>query len=156
MIVKEVTKTLIKRKKTIAVAESCTGGLISHVLTNISGSSKYFKLGIVSYSNVAKSKLLKINKKNIVRFGAVSEKIAILMAKKVRALAKTNMGLSATGFAGPKGGNKKNPLGTVYIALSYKNFIFSKKYKFSGTRTQIKNKTKNKALLLVKQCLQTQ
>jgi len=156
MLLNEVAKILIKRKRTIAVSESCTGGLISQALTNISGSSKYFKLGMVLYSNNMKSKLLGINKKDIERFGAVSEEIAILMAKKVQTLAKTHIGLATTGFAGPKGGNKKNPVGTVYIALSYRDLIFSKKYKFNGTRTQIKNKAKNKSLLLIKRCLQNQ
>ncbi|MBL7197271.1 MAG: CinA family protein [Candidatus Omnitrophica bacterium] len=156
MLLKEIAKLLLKNKKTLAVAESCTGGLVSHTLTNISGSSKYFKLGLVLYSNNAKSEILKIKKEDIRRFGAVSEKTAILMAKKIKSLANTHIGLSTTGFAGPKGGNKRNPVGTVYIALAYKNSIFIEKFKFNATRTQIKNKAKNKALLLIKQCLESQ
>jgi nicotinamide-nucleotide amidase len=153
MLLKEVSKLLLKNKKTIAVAESCTGGLISNSLTDISGSSKYFKLGLVLYSNEEKSKILKIRRKDISSFGAVSDKIASLMAKRIKVLAKTNIGLATTGFAGPKGGNKINPVGTVYVALAYKNSLVVKKYKFMGKRTQIKIKTKNKALSLIKQCL---
>jgi nicotinamide-nucleotide amidase len=156
MLLNEVARLLLQKKQTLAVAESCTGGLIAHDLTNISGSSKYFKLGLVLYGNDEKARLLRIKKPVIKRFGAVSGQIATLMAKRVRLLAKTKIGLSTTGFAGPNGGNKNNPVGTIYIAVACKNCAFSKRYKFSGTRKQIKNKAKNKALLLIKQCLQKQ
>ena len=150
---KEIAKILLRKHKTVAVAESCTGGLIAHTLTNISGSSKYLKLGLVLYSNEAKSKILNIKKSDIKRFGPVSREIAILMAKKVKSLAKTHIGLSATGIAGPTGGSKKKPVGTVYIALSYGNIISVSRCKFKGTRSQIKHKTRDKALRLIKQCL---
>lgn len=156
MLLKEVAKLLLKNKKTIAIAESCTGGLICHELTNISGSSKYFKLGLVVYSKQAKSKLLKIKKQDLNRFGVVSKKITALMAQSVRKFARTDIGLATTGIAGPSGGSKKNPVGTVYIALAFRNSIFVEKFKFKGSRTQIKNKAKNKALLLIKQCLDNQ
>ncbi len=153
MLLEQVSKLLLKNTKTIAVAESCTGGLISHALTNVSNSSKYFKLGLTLYSNNAKSKILKVRKQDINRFGSVSKEITILMAKRVKSLAKTNIGLATTGFAGPKGKTKNNPVGTIYIALAYKNLVTVKKSRFSGTRIQIKNKAKNKALSLVKECL---
>ena len=153
MLIQKVCKLLLKTGKTIAVAESCTGGLISSSLTNISGSSKYFKLGLVLYSNSAKSKLLRIGKKDISRFGAVSEEIAALMAKKVKTLSGAHIGLATTGFAGPNGGNKQNPIGTVYIALAYKDSVIVKKCGFNGKRIQIKNKAKNRALSLIMQCL---
>lgn len=153
MKLKQIPKLLLKSRKTIAVAESCTGGLISHALTNVSGSSNYFKLGLILYSDNAKSKILKIRKADISRFGSVSKEIAILMAKKVKSLTKTDIGLATTGFAGPKGGNINNPIGTVYIALAYKNSVTVKKLKFIGKRIQIKNKAKNKALSLIKECL---
>ena len=156
MLLKEIAKILLQNKKTVAVAESCTGGLISHALTNISGSSKYFVLGLVLYSNKTKSQVLKIKKDDIKHYGPVSEKIAILMAKKVKELALTDIGISTTGIAGPAGGTKKNPVGTIYIALAHKNSISVKKFKFSGTRIQIKNKAKNKALRLIEQCLKNQ
>ena len=153
MLLKKIAQLLLKNKLTIAVAESCTGGLICHALTNVSGSSKYFKLGIILYSDDTKSKFLGINKQDLKQFRAVSEKIAIIMAKKVKAFAKTDIGLSTTGIAGPTGGSKENPLGTIYIALAYKNLTAVELFRFTGTRTQIKNKAKNKALLLIKQCL---
>lgn len=156
MLLKEVTKLLLGKKLTIAVAESCTGGLISHTLTNISGSSKYFKLGLVLYSNQAKSTILKISSKQIKRFGAVSEEIAVLMAKRVKKSAKAHIGISTTGIAGPSGGSKTKPVGTVFIGIAYKNHTSAKKFRFKGTRSEIKNQTKNKALLLVKQCLRNQ
>jgi nicotinamide-nucleotide amidase len=109
MPLKDVTNLLLRNKKTIAVAESCSGGLISHSLTNISGSSKYFKLGIVLYSNQSKSRILKIKEKEIKTHGAVSQRIAYLMAKKVKQLAKTDIGVSTTGIAGPTGGSPKSP-----------------------------------------------
>lgn len=156
MLLKEVTKLLLKKKLTIAVGESCSGGLICHTLTNISGSSKYFKLGLVLYSNQAKSKILKINPVDIRKHGAVSEKIAFLMAKKIKELAKTDIGISTTGIAGPGGGSRKKPVGTVFIGIACKNCAIVRKFNFKGTRLQIKNKTKNKALLLIKRCLDNQ
>ena len=117
MNTKEIASLLFAAKKTIAVAESCTGGLIAHALTNISGSSLYFSAGFVAYSNEAKSQFLKIPPKTIARFGAVSKQVAIAMAKNVRALAHTDVGLAATGIAGHNGGSKQKPVGTVYIAL---------------------------------------
>lgn len=153
MSLKEIVNLLLKNKKTIAIAESCTGGLISSALTRLSGSSKFFKLGLVVYSNQAKSRLLNIYPRDISRFGAVSRRIALLMAKGVKKLAKTDIGISTTGIAGPAGGSKKKPVGTVFIALAYKNSVWVEKFKFIGTRTQIRIKTKNKALSLIKRCL---
>ena len=153
MPLKDVTNLLLRNKKTIAVAESCSGGLISHSLTNISGSSKYFKLGIVLYSNQSKSRILKIKEKEIKTHGAVSQRIAYLMAKKVKQLAKTDIGVSTTGIAGPTGGSPKKPVGTVFIGIANKNSVRVKKFHFKGNRLKIKNQTKNKALLLIKQCL---
>jgi len=155
-MIKEIARILLKNQKTIAVAESCTGGLIAHTLTNVSGSSKYFKLGLVLYSNEAKSRVLKIKNVDIKRYGAVSRKIAMLMAKEVKDLARTHIGLSTSGIAGPTGGSKKKPIGTVYIALAYDNLLSVRKFKFIGTRSQIKNKTKDRALHLIKQCLKNQ
>jgi nicotinamide-nucleotide amidase len=156
MLLEETANLLFRNKKTVAIAESCTGGLICHTLTNINGSSKYFKLGLVLYSNEAKSKILNIAANDIERFGAVSGEIAILMAKKIRALARTDIGLSTTGIAGPTGGTKRNPVGSVYIALVDNKLEIVRKFRFRGTRTQIKNKAKDKALQLIKQCIENQ
>ena len=153
MSLKETHSILLKHRKTIAVAESCTGGLISHTLTNISGSSSYFKLGLVVYSNESKSKILNIPHKQISRFGAVSKEVAFLMANNVRKLAKTDIGIATTGIAGPTGATKKKPIGTVYIAISHKHSTKVKKILFRGSRTQIKNKTKDRALSIIKECL---
>jgi len=153
MLLKNATNLLLKSKKTIAVAVSCTGGLISHYLTNISGSSGYFKLGLVLYSSQAKSEILKIKEKEIKIHGAVSKRVAFLMAKNVKQLAKTDIGVSTTGIAGPTGGDTNKPIGTVFIGITCKNSTLVKKFCFKGSRLSIKNQTKNKTLLLIKKCL---
>ena len=152
-MLEEIAKIAIKKKKTISVAESCTGGLISHTLTNVSGSSKYFKLGVVVYSNQTKSNILRIPSGKIMKFGAVSEQIAKQMAQRVRILGKTDIGLACTGIAGPTGGSKRKPAGTVFIAIADKSGCYVEGFRFKGGRLQIKNKTKTKSLLLLKQCL---
>ena len=111
---------LKKKALTLSIAESCTGGLLSKMLTDKSGSSAYFCLGLVTYSNSAKAKILKIDKGLLRTKGAVSKEVALEMAKSVRQLAKTELGLSISGIAGPSGATKTKPLGLVYIALSTK------------------------------------
>lgn len=156
MNIQEIASLLSNAQKTVAVAESCTGGLIAHTLTNISGSSLYFSAGFVVYSNEAKSCFLKIPPKTIARFGAVSKQVAVAMAQNVRVLARTDIGLAATGIAGPGGGNTKKPVGTVYIALATADSTWVKQFLFHGARIDIKKKTTNAALLLLKKCLATQ
>lgn len=112
-----VAKILTKKKLTIAVAESCTGGLVSHRLTNISGSSRYFVTGIVAYSNESKENILGISRETMRRCGTVSKEIALKMAEGIRYLACVDIGLGITGTAGPTGGTKSRPVGLVYIAL---------------------------------------
>ena len=136
-----ISKLLIKKSKTIAVAESCTGGLLSNLLTNIPGSSKYFLLGIVAYSNKAKISILKIPAKIIKTHAVVSKQVAGLMAKNVRELAASDYGIGISGIAGPSGGTPKKPIGTVYISLATKNKLSTKKYHFAGSRVTIKRKT---------------
>jgi nicotinamide-nucleotide amidase len=155
MLLNQVAKLLLEKRLTIAVAESCTGGLLCNSLTNISGSSKYFKLGLVLYSNQQKSKILKINEKEIETYGAVSKKISLALANKVKEMANTDIGVATTGIAGPTGATKDKPVGTVFIAIACKNFVNGGRFNFKGTRLQIKNQAKNKALLLIKQCLKT-
>jgi len=149
----QIANLAINKHKTIAIAESCTGGLISHTLTNLSGSSKYFKFGAVVYSDESKTKILNISPKKIKQFGAVSEHIATEMAENVRTIAKTDIGLSCTGIAGPLGGNKEKPIGTVYIGIVSSLGSVVKKFNFSGSRSKIKIKTKDKALQLLTKCL---
>lgn len=156
MNAEKIASLLCNAHKTIAVAESCTGGLIAHTLTNISGSSRYFATGFVVYSNRAKSQFLRIPSKKIARFGAVSKQIASAMAKNVRVLTHADIGLAATGIAGPSGGTKKKPVGTVYIALATTRSTVVKRCSFRGSRITIKKKTTRAALQLVKRCLENQ
>lgn len=156
MNVRKMASLLWNAQKTIAVAESCTGGLIAHTLTNVGGSSRYFITGFIVYSNKAKAQFLRIPPKKIVRFGAVSQQIAVAMAKNVRVIAGTKIGLATTGIAGPDGGTKKKPVGTVYIALATTHATMVKRFSFRGSRIAIKKKTTNAALRLLEQCLENQ
>jgi len=153
LIVNQIHKLLVKNKKTIAVAESCTGGLLSSLLTLIPDSSKYFILGIVAYSNKAKENILKIPANIIAKKGAVSKDVAELLAKSVRSLAKTDFGIGITGIAGPGGGSKEKPVGSVFIALESKNKKICEKFSFTGTRLSIRKKSALKALELLKRLL---
>lgn len=152
-IVKQVHSSLIKKRKTIAVAESCTGGLLSNLLTYIRGSSRYFILGIVAYSNKSKQDILKIPAGLIAKKGAISKEIALKLAQQVRKIAKTDFGIGITGIAGPSGGTPQKPVGTVFIAVASKNKTISKKYQFRGTRVTIRKKSSLKALELLKSLL---
>jgi len=138
-----------KRNLKIAVSESCTGGLLSSVITDIPGSSEYFVLGAVVYSKEQKKKLLKISESVLRKYSPVSEETAVFMAENVRKLAKTDIGVGITGYAGPSGGTKKNPKGTVYIAVSEKGFTRSRKYLFRGRRGLVKEKAVHSALLFL-------
>ncbi len=148
-IVSEIHRLLIKKQKTIAVAESCTGGLLSKLLTDISGSSQYFILGMVAYSNKAKQSILKIPYSSLAKNGAVSKIVATAMAKSVRKLANTDFGIGVTGIAGPTGGIPRKPLGTVYIAIDSQKKKVCKKFHFIGNRIAIRKKTALKALELI-------
>jgi len=133
-----VGKLLIKNRKTIATAESCTGGLIGDRLTNISGSSLYYKGGIVAYSNSVKEKTIGVNKETLDSAGSVSEETALEMARGIRNKLDADIGLSTTGIAGPKGGTKEKPVGLVYIAISYDRG--EKVYRFTFTPYRKTNK----------------
>lgn len=149
----KIAKLLIKSKTTLSIAESCSGGLLSNRLTNIPGSSKFFTLGIIAYSNQAKIKLLKIPSKILKNYGAVSAECARLMAVNIKKIASSDIGLSITGIAGPSGGSKRKPIGLVFIALSFNKKTICEKFKFKGSRLQIKKQAADKALELIKQCL---
>ena len=133
-----VGKLLIKNRKTIATAESCTGGLIGDRLTNISGSSLYYKGGIVAYSNSVKEKTIGVKKETLDSAGSVSEETALAMARGIRNKLNADIGLSTTGIAGPKGGTKEKPVGLVYIAISYDRG--EKVYRFTFTPYRKTNK----------------
>jgi nicotinamide-nucleotide amidase len=150
---KKATEILLKRKLTIAVAESCTGGLVADSLTNIPGSSSYFICGIVAYANSAKIKLLHVKPQTLKKHGAVSQETAIELARNIKRLAKTSIGLSTTGIAGPGGGTEAKPVGTVFMAIAIGRHAYFKKYLFSGNRLDIKHQAKNASLQLLYECL---
>ena len=147
---KSLIKLLIKKKIKISVVESCTGGLLASALTSISGASKIFSLGLITYSNQAKIKILRVNKNIIKRFGAVSYECCYAMVNNLSRISKTNINISITGIAGPRGGTKKKPVGLVYIGLKKGNKIQIIKYLFkSKKRSSIQKATVKKALNLV-------
>ncbi len=145
-----VGNLLSEKRKTIAVAESCTGGLIGAKFTNVSGSSKYFERGVVTYSDQAKTELLGVPKEIIQKHGVVSEEVAILMAEGARKLAKTDYGLSATGIAGPTGGTPEKPVGLVYIGFADQNESFAHKLQFREDRLTNRERAAQAALNLVR------
>ncbi len=153
--VNQVHDLLIKNKKTIAVAESCTGGGLSNLLTRVTGSSQYFILGVVAYSNGAKKNILKIPHSIIVKYGAVSKNVARLMAKSIRKIAKTDLGIGITGIAGPAGGTIQKPVGTVFIAIDSKNKRICKKSHLRGNRVAIRKGAALETLELLKRILKT-
>ena len=146
----KLIKLLIKKKLKISFAESCTGGLLSSSITSISGSSKVFTLGLITYSNNAKIKILRVPKITILKYGAVSFETCFYMVKNLSKISKTNISLSITGIAGPKGGTKEKPVGLVYIGVKKGNKIHIKKFLFKNkNRVSIQRSTVNKALNLI-------
>jgi len=143
-------KMLSRSKKTLATAESCTGGLLADRITDIPGSSDYFKLGVVTYSNESKNKLLGIPVETIKKYGAVSKEVAGLMAKNVRQLAAADYGIGISGILGPGGATSRKPTGLVYIALSTKTKTICKEFCFVGTRNLIKYKSTQAALNMLR------
>jgi|TARA_B100001540_G_scaffold224740_1_gene198946 PncC family amidohydrolase len=147
---KKVVKYLINENLKVSLAESCTGGLLSSSITSISGSSKVFTIGLVTYSNQAKINILKVPKKIILKHGAVSYETCLSMVKNLNKISKTNISLSITGVAGPNGGTKQKPVGLVYIGIKKNNRILIKKYLFKNKkRNLIQKETVNKALNLI-------
>ena len=142
---------LLKNKKIkISIAESCTGGMVASAITSVSGSSKVFTFGMVTYSNESKIKVLKISKKIIRKYGAVSEQVCKAMVKNVSRIGKTNMSISITGIAGPSGGTKIKPVGLIYIGIKKGNKINIKKYLLKNKgRFYIQKVTVNKCLELI-------
>jgi nicotinamide-nucleotide amidase len=149
-----VSKLLKKHDRTLAVAESCTGGLVSNLLTNVQGSSKFFLEGIVSYSNQAKKDLLNVSEKLIEEHGSVSAEVAKAMAFGVKERAQAEIGLSITGVAGPtsadEGIDREKPVGLVYVAIAVNGDTEYKEYRFFGTRIDIKKYAANAALNMLR------
>ena len=147
---KLLIKQLIRKKVKISVAESCTGGLLASAITSISGASKIFNLGLVTYSNQAKIKILKVNKSIIKKYGAVSYECCYAMVNNLSKISKASINVSITGIAGPKGGTKKKPVGLVYIGVKKGNKIEITRCLFkSKKRSLIQKATVKKALNLV-------
>ena len=150
MLGKKIVNFLIKKRLTISTAESCTGGLLSSAITSVAGSSKVFKLGLVTYSNQSKIKVLKVLKNIIRKYGAVSEQVCLAMVMNLNKISKTSISISITGIAGPGGGTKKKPVGLVYIGIKKRNKISVKKYLFKNKgRTFIQKAAVNKSLRLI-------
>ena len=148
--VKKIVNRLLKKKLTISTAESCTGGLLSSTITSVAGSSKVFKLGLVTYSNQSKIKVLKVLRNIIKKYGAVSEQVCLLMVMNLNKISKTGISISITGIAGPSGGTKKKPVGLVYVGIKKRNKISVKKYSFKNKgRTFIQKAAVNKSLRLI-------
>ena len=142
----KLVKILSKKRLKISFAESCTGGLLSSSITSISGSSKVFTIGLVTYSNQSKISLLKVNKKTILKHGAVSYETCLSMVKNLSKISKTNISVSVTGVAGPKGGTKQKPVGLVYIGIKRGNKTIIRKNLFKNkNRYSIQKSTVNQA-----------
>ena len=147
----KIVKLLTKKKLTVSFAESCTGGLLASSITSISGSSKVFNMGLVTYSNNAKVKLLKVPKKTITKYGAVSYETCLSMVKNLSKISKANISISITGVAGPNGGTKEKPVGLVYIGLKKGSKIIIRKNLFKNKkRISIQKKTVNETLKIIK------
>ena len=146
----KIVKLLTSKGLTVSFAESCTGGLLSSSITSISGSSKVFNMGLVTYSNNAKVKLLKVPKKTINKYGAVSYETCLSMVKNLSKISKSNISISITGVAGPNGGTKEKPIGLVYIGLKKGRKTIIKKNLFnSKKRILIQKATVKQALKLI-------
>tara|TARA_A100000164_G_C21420343_1_gene546361 strand:- start:100 stop:558 length:459 start_codon:yes stop_codon:yes gene_type:complete len=147
---KSLIKKLTKKKIKISLAESCTGGMLASSITSVNGASKVFNLGLITYSNQSKVKILKVNKKIIKKYGAVSPECCKAMVINLSKISKANINISVTGIAGPKGGTKKKPVGLVYIGLKRGNkIIISKNIFKSKNRTSIQKKTVKKAIAII-------
>ena len=150
MSIKSLHKKLIKKKITISVAESCTGGLLAYNLTKLANSSKYFQMGLTTYSNQAKIKMLKVNKDIIKKYGAVSKECCEAMVENLSRISKSNINVSITGIAGPGGGTKEKPVGFVYIGIKKGNILLIKKNKFkSKNRNSIQKLTVKKVINII-------
>ena len=146
----KVVKRIIKKKLKISFAESCTGGMLSSKITSISGSSKVFNMGFVTYSNKAKMSILKVPKKIITKHGAVSKECCLSMVKNLSKISKANISVSITGIAGPNGGTKSKPVGLVYIGIKNRNKIIIKENLFKSTnRISIQKATVNSSLQMI-------
>ena len=146
----KIVRLLEKKRLKISFAESCTGGLLSSTITQISGSSKVFTIGLVAYSNQSKINTLKVPKNAIRKYGAVSYETCLSMVKNLNKISKTNISVSVTGIAGPRGGSKKKPVGLVFIGIKKVNKTLVRKYLFKNKkRSAIQRAAVSKSLNLI-------
>lgn len=156
MLAREVGKLLKSKGLTLALAESCTGGKVGDMITDVPGSSHYFLGGVVSYSNEAKRALLGVDSEVLRARGAVSEEAALQMAAGVRKALNARVGVGITGIAGPSGGSLTKPVGLVYIAFSSEDRLVCYKNVFDGDRSEVKRRAAEKALELLKEFLEAE
>ena len=153
-ISENLVKLLRKKKLTLAIAESCTGGLLSSSITRVNGSSKVFKFGLVTYSNNSKNKILRVPREIIKNYGAVSTQCCLSMVNNLSKIGKSNISISITGIAGPGGGSKNKPVGLVYIGLKKGNKVRAQKYIIKNNgRSYIQKKIVWKSLILIKKMI---
>lgn len=145
-MVEELVRLLTQQNKKIATAESCTGGMISQMITSVPGASAVFDCGIVSYSNEIKKSILGVRAQTLEKYGAVSEQTALEMAQGVKKLSGADYALSVTGIAGPGGGSKEKPVGTVYVGIVHPEGSEVCLFHFSGNRDEIRKQTAQAAL----------
>ena len=151
---KKIISSLRRKKLKIAIAESCTGGMLSSAITSVSGSSKVFTMGLVTYSNQAKTEILKVPKKIIKKFGAVSVQCCLAMVNNLSKISKSKVCVSITGIAGPKGGSKQKPVGLVYIGIRVGKKVVINKFNFkSKGRIFIQKQSVKKTLNLLMQLI---
>lgn len=148
-LVMELSKLLQKQGWMLAVAESCTGGLLGDMITSLSGSSEFFLGGVIAYSNQVKSNLLNVSTELLKKNGAVSTEVALSMARGVGELLRSSVGIAITGIAGPDGGNEEKPVGQVYIAVVAPGKEMVERFIFSGNRRKIKTMAAKTAIDLV-------
>ena len=150
MTIQLLHKKLIKNEFTISVAESCTGGLLAHNLTKLANSSKYFHMGLITYSNQAKIKILKVNKNIIKKYGAVSKECCKSMVQNLSKISKSKINVSITGIAGPGGASKNKPIGLVYIGIKKGKTLIVKENRFkSNNRNSIQKLTVREVIKIV-------
>jgi nicotinamide-nucleotide amidase len=148
-VLRKVSQLLVQKQLRVATAESCTGGLIGHMLTNVSGSSAYYLCGLITYSNAAKHQLLGVPNETLQSYGAVSKQVAQAMAEAMRTLSHVDITVSTTGIAGPTGGTKEKPVGLVYIAVAGPSGTNVQSFQFHGNRLEIKQQTCHAALTML-------
>ena len=153
MIEEKIGDELRRRGLCVSTAESCTGGLVSHRITNVPGSSDYYKGGAIAYANEVKEEILHVAREILEEKGAVSAECALEMAKGVRKLLDTDVGIATTGIAGPTGGTPDKPVGLVYIALATRSYVYHEKHIFHGNREENKREAADAALEMLKKQL---